>query len=83
MNHDSIYNTEASGATYGDYLMLDKNVTDEELAEAKKLLIRQACYALEAVAEQREDFFIIKKHNDKTTIAWKFTIPSIEIKGGE
>ena len=83
MNHDSIYNTEASGATYGDYLTLEGNVTDEEIAKAKELLIRQACDSLKAIAEDREDFFIIKKLGGKTTVAWKFFIPSIEIKGGE
>ena len=79
MNNNSIYHTDACGTAYGDYLTFEGDVTDKELAEAKELLIQQACDTLKAIAEEREDFFIIKKLGDKTTVAWKFFIPSIEI----
>lgn len=78
---EAIYGcADAEGAMYGDYLRIEGDATEEEIAEVKKLLVRQACGLIEAIAEDRDDFFIIKNNGDNTTIAYKFFIPSINIK---
>lgn len=70
----------ACGVMYGDYLRIEGEATKEKIAEAKKLLVVQACGLIEALAEHRDDFFIIKNNGDNTTIAYKFFIPSLSIK---
>ena len=67
------------GSQYGDFISLGDKVTKEELAEAKRLLVEQACGVIRDIAKERDDFFIIKEIDGKTTVGWKIFLPTVDI----
>lgn len=67
------------GSLYGDYIPITGEETEEELVEAKRLLVEQACGVIRDIAKEREDFFIIKKADGITTIGWKIFLPTVDI----
>lgn len=66
------------GTQYGDFIVINNETTEEKLAEAKELLVEQACEVIRAIAKERDDFFIVKKMDEKTTIGWKIFLPTVD-----
>lgn len=69
------------GTMYGDYVKIEGEITENKLTKAKKLLVKQICQMIEDIAENREDFFIIKEMEDGfTTVGCKFILPTVNDK---
>ncbi len=69
-----------SGSMYGDYITIpEAEFTEDKLKEAKALLVGQICEVIKKLAEEHEDFFIIKKfpNSDVTSVGWKIFFPTI------
>lgn len=65
---------KSNGTLYGDYVVIDGEITEEKLARAKAEIIESACNNLRAIAERREDFFIIKPNS----VGYKFFLPTVD-----
>ena len=68
-----------NGSLYGDYILLKGEVTEEELAKTKELLVDQMCDVIRKAAKEKEEFFIIKEVDGGTSVGWKFHLPHVNV----
>ncbi len=72
-----------SGTMYGTFVKVNGEVTDEKLAKAKAMAVDEVCRIIREIANEREDFFIIKPtmNGDGITVGHKFLLPTVEEDG--
>ena len=70
---------KAPGTQYGTYEVIYGEVTKEKLAEAKAKVVDDVCRMIRKIAEERDDFFIVKRTEEdcSTTVAHKFYLPTV------
>lgn len=75
----------APGTEYGTYVKIKGEVTDEKLAKAKEMVVEDVCRIIRDIANEREDFFIIRElmDGDGTSVAHKFFLPTVNEDGFE
>jgi hypothetical protein len=68
------------GTQYGDYITVKGALTDDKLAKAKELLTDRVCDMIRAIANERDDFFIIKPSmtGEGHTVGCKFFLPTVD-----
>lgn len=71
---------KSPGTQYGDYCKVSIDATEEQVAEAKELLVKQMCEKISEIAKTNEDFFIIKEIDGHKIIGWKIILPTVEDK---
>lgn len=66
------------GTQYGTFVIIKGEVTDEKLTKAKEMLVDDVCRVIREIANERDDFFIIKERAEYTSVAHKFLLPTVE-----
>jgi hypothetical protein len=71
------------GSMFGTYAKIKGEVTEEKLAKAKELVIEDVCRMIREVANESEDFFIVKNspsfaEDEYITVGHKFLLPTVE-----
>lgn len=68
------------GTQYGAFVEIDGEVTDEKLAKAKEIVVERVCKMIREIANESEDFFIIKPTmvGDAITVGHKFHLPTVK-----
>ena len=71
------------GTQYGTYVAIKGEVTEEKLAKAKEMVVEDVCRLIRDIANEREDFFIIKElmGGGGTSVAHKFFLPTVDEDG--
>lgn len=70
----------------GYYVRMDKIASEEEIALAKEMVVEEICKEIRKIANEREDFFIIKQgarfpglfDEIITTVGAKFILPTVK-----
>lgn len=66
------------GTQYGTYATISGFPTDEKIARAKELVVDDVCRIIREVANERDDFFIIKELDGITSVGHKFFLPTVD-----
>ena len=83
-----------TGTQYGIYVEVNGEMTEEKLAEAKKTVVDEVCRIIREIANERDEFFIIKDGKDippflnlggnlPGSVACKFYLPTVKEDGIE
>lgn len=70
-----------TGTQYGTFAKITGEATDEKLAEAKKMVVEDVCRIIRDIANENDEFFIIKELNGITTVGHKFVLPTVNEEG--
>ena len=67
------------GLVFGDYIKISENPSNKEIAEAKAVLLKQFHGFIDALVDNYDDFFIVKKTLDgeHTSVGWKIVCPTL------
>ena len=73
-----------TGTRFGTFATIKGEVTEEKLAKAKEMLIEDVCRIIRNIANERDDFFIIKKNppfakEEYTSVAHTFFLPTVDV----
>ena len=69
---------KSPGTQYGTYAMITGEVTEEKIAKAKEVVVDDVCRIIREIANERDDFFIVKEINGVTSVAHKFILPTVD-----
>lgn len=67
-----------TGTQYGTYETIEGEVTEEALSVAKAKVVENVCEAIRCIAEERDDFFMVRKVDEITSVANKFVLPTVK-----
>lgn len=64
----------------GDFVEVDLNATEEEIANAKRAVVDRLFEQIREIADKNDDFFIIKEGllGDCKTVAAKIVLPTVK-----
>lgn len=54
-------------------------VSDKDIEAMKKEVVDEVCDTIRKLAAEREDFFIVKKHEGGTSVGTQFQLPTVRI----
>jgi hypothetical protein len=66
------------GTMFGALAYIKGEATEEKLAKAKEIVVDEVCEIIRKIARERDDFFIIKSFEEKTSVGHKFFLPTVE-----
>ena len=69
---------EVPGTQYGTLAWIKGEVTEEKIAKAKEMVVEDVCKTIREVANDVDDFFIIKTTDGKASVGHKFVLPTVE-----
>ena len=68
-------NVKPKEEMYGDYVIIDGELTEEKLAKAKEEVLESVFDFLKKELKDKNEFFIVKDVNGTTSVGFKCIIP--------